>query len=108
VGLITSPPSVSRLSRAGVGEPGVNYPKWGKNENLGGNEGSINIQIKLHEYLLFNNLCVRRTRHTMSHFILIVILQLWFYLSTQGVRQLHTHFQGVREVLKVENHWLRL
>jgi hypothetical protein len=22
---------------------GVNYPKWGKNENVGGNEGSINI-----------------------------------------------------------------
>jgi hypothetical protein len=22
---------------------GVNYPKWGTNENLGGNEGSINI-----------------------------------------------------------------
>jgi hypothetical protein len=22
---------------------GVNYPKWGKNVNLGGNEGSINI-----------------------------------------------------------------
>jgi hypothetical protein len=21
----------------------VDYPKWGKNENLGGNEGSINI-----------------------------------------------------------------
>jgi hypothetical protein len=33
---------------------GVNYPKWGKSENVGGNEGSINIQIKLHKNVLFN------------------------------------------------------